>query len=485
MITKRRYSARRRKSESGFAMLIIFVFAAAIAVSLYTQVPRYAFEAQRQKEQLLVDRGEQYQRGIQLYVRKLKKYPSSLEDLETTSNVRFLRKRYKDPMTGESEWRIIHVAGGQLTDSLVKKNNANDPNKSTYQNTFITEGPSFGNTNTSNQGKLPPGGALRQSDMQGAPGQMPPPGAPTGNGQQLAGNISPNGGYQNPQPGQPQYPYPNTGTYNPQTGQYGNNQTGQYPVQQQYPGVQQFPGQQPYPGQQPTSYQGQQQYPGQPGAPPVPGFPLVPGQQTIAGQQINQQPYQPYMPPGQQQPYQGYQQPNQGFNPVNNGQTYPTAAATSQTSGFGQQQSGFGQQGMNNPQGQIGGSSGIQGNAANLINDLLTKPRAGGLPGAGIGGGTMMGASGIAGVASKYEGESIKIYNDSSQIKEWEFIYDPSKDKSNSANPAAAAQMNQQQNQQNQNQSGFGSNSGSSFGNTNNTMGPQPQQSGFGNPPRP
>jgi hypothetical protein len=35
---------------------------------------------------------------------------------------------------------------------------------------------------------------------------------------------------------------------------------------------------------------------------------------------------------------------------------------------------------------------------------------------------------GIAGVASKSEDSGIKIYNERSKYKEWEFLYDPRKD---------------------------------------------------------
>ncbi len=42
--------------------------------------------------------------------------------MEKTQETRYLRKRYKDPMTGEDEWRLVHVDGaGQFTDSLVHK----------------------------------------------------------------------------------------------------------------------------------------------------------------------------------------------------------------------------------------------------------------------------------------------------------------------------------------------------------------------------
>ncbi len=97
--------------------------AAIVSVMLYLELPRVAFEAQRGREELLIQRGEQYARAIKLYMRKFPgKYPASIEQLENTNNIRFLRRRYKDPMTGSDEWRIIHAGpGGILTDSLVQK----------------------------------------------------------------------------------------------------------------------------------------------------------------------------------------------------------------------------------------------------------------------------------------------------------------------------------------------------------------------------
>jgi hypothetical protein len=108
-----------RTSERGFALLIIFLFAAAVALMLYVEVPRVAFETERDKEQLLIDRGEQYKRGIQLYLQANRRFPSSLDDLEQRDK-RFLRRRYVDPYTGKSDtWRLIHSNGQYLTDSLV------------------------------------------------------------------------------------------------------------------------------------------------------------------------------------------------------------------------------------------------------------------------------------------------------------------------------------------------------------------------------
>jgi hypothetical protein len=69
-----------------------------------------------------------------------------------------------------------------------------------------------------------------------------------------------------------------------------------------------------------------------------------------------------------------------------------------------------------------------QNPAAQMIMDSLTRPRPGGLnnvpgaPGLTVGGG-------IAGVATTFEGESIKIYNERQNYNEWEFIYDIKNDK--------------------------------------------------------
>jgi hypothetical protein len=114
-------AARARSAERGSALLIVFVFAAMIAIMLYREMPVAAFEAQRQKEQLLVDRGHEYVRAIQLFYRRNRgQYPASIEQLEDTNRVRYLRHKYKDPLTGKDEWRLLHAGpGGMLIDSKV------------------------------------------------------------------------------------------------------------------------------------------------------------------------------------------------------------------------------------------------------------------------------------------------------------------------------------------------------------------------------
>lgn len=135
--------------ESGFALLLVFLMAAVIAISLYMQIPRVAFESQRNQEELLIQRGEQYKRAIQLYYRALHKYPARIEDLENTNNQRFLRHRFVDPVTGKSEWRLIHIGpGGAFTDSKLAKNKPQQAKTDQSVNTFTAEGPAFGSTLT-------------------------------------------------------------------------------------------------------------------------------------------------------------------------------------------------------------------------------------------------------------------------------------------------------------------------------------------------
>ena len=107
-------------ANAGFALIALLFTTAVIAAGLAVSLPRIAMQAQRIREERLIYRGEQYQRAIQLYFRKHKRYPASIDDLEETNGERFLRRRYQDPITGKDEWRLVHMGNdGRLTDSLI------------------------------------------------------------------------------------------------------------------------------------------------------------------------------------------------------------------------------------------------------------------------------------------------------------------------------------------------------------------------------
>lgn len=104
----------RPDSESGIVLLFVLFLAALMLIALAVAAPRIATSIQRDKEIELVHRGEQYRRAIKLYYRKFGAYPTSINQLLNTDNIRFLRKRYTDPITGKDDWRIIHLGQAKV-----------------------------------------------------------------------------------------------------------------------------------------------------------------------------------------------------------------------------------------------------------------------------------------------------------------------------------------------------------------------------------
>ncbi len=392
---------RARHSESGFALLFVFALAAIVAIMLYMELPRVAFEAQRNKEQLLVDRGEQYKRAIKVFYRTLGRYPATLDQLDNTNNIRFLRHHYKDPMTGKEEWRLIHFNGGAFTDSLTLKPPAVDPNSQQAGGSGTT---AFGQTGTGstlfNSGGNAPNPNTTPPDPNAA-GYGTNPADP--NAPQVPSSLERRRRRGLPLPGsttQPNDPY---ATQNPY-GQDPNQQPGQDP--NQYPA-----GQQPDPNQ-PTGQPGAVQQPAFGGNQPQPGFPgsipLNPG-----GQPVN--PAQPGSAGTTGGAYPG--QPPQPFNPYNPAPIQPQQPPMS---------------GPNQPMQPLGPPTVPQ-----AITNQLMNPRPQGFTGFGSAGGnqpTVMGG-GIAGVASKAEDEGIMVYNKKTKYNEWEFIYDPRTDQGSAFGP--------------------------------------------------
>ena len=507
-----------QRGERGFAMLLVFAMAGAVAILLYKELPRLVFESQRLKEDELVYRGEQYSRAIQLYVRKNKKYPQTLDDLEKGGEVRFLRRKYKDPMTGKDEWRLIHIDnGGFYTDSLVHKPKEKEGEKKS-ENTFITEGSAFGATGPAPgegqggarafrgasdkpaatveqfsgpsaerlsqlMGEVPPEGSEGPQDQQAEPEQpvndLPPeafqePGqlldpAAEQQAQEQFNQQQPDPNQQPPFQGQQPNQNPGIAPYGvpgqPNPGQPG----GTYPFPQ---------GGQQQPGNYPTGYQSPQGNPyGQMGLPPYmggqrPGMGPGPARpyppQGIPGLPgpYGQQPYQQQYQQPQQQPQYGQQPQVYGQQPTQYGQQPPPYG---QQPPYGRQGQPMGMPpGAGSPQPQGGMNQNAGNPAIGAIMNQLTSPRPGGMPGAEGGAASGMAGipGGIAGVASKLESKGIMIYNEKSKYNEWEFLYDMKKEQEKAAN-AAAGQMG---GGQNPGQGGPGNPSQSGLG----------QQPGFG-----
>ena len=105
---RRSRAAGGTRCEDGFILLAVLFLVALILITLAVAAPKIAQSIQRDRELELVHRGEQYKRAVRLYYRKFGAYPSTIDQLVNTNQIRFLRKRYTDPMTGKDDWKIIH-----------------------------------------------------------------------------------------------------------------------------------------------------------------------------------------------------------------------------------------------------------------------------------------------------------------------------------------------------------------------------------------
>ena len=106
--------AAAEATESGYILIGVIFFVALVLLSLAVAAPKVAAAIQRDRELELVNRGEQYKRAIKLYYKKFGSYPGTMEQLEKTNNIRFLRKRYLDPLTGKDDWKLIHMGEAHL-----------------------------------------------------------------------------------------------------------------------------------------------------------------------------------------------------------------------------------------------------------------------------------------------------------------------------------------------------------------------------------
>ena len=96
-----------RPSEDGYILIWVIFLLAIFTIALSVAVPRMAKEIQLDRERETMERGKQYSRAIQLYYRKFHAYPPNADALVKTSEVRFLRKKYIDPVTGKDDWKPI------------------------------------------------------------------------------------------------------------------------------------------------------------------------------------------------------------------------------------------------------------------------------------------------------------------------------------------------------------------------------------------
>ena len=94
--------------QDGYILLILLLMVALLMLAVTAVAPRVAQEAKRDREEEMIHRGAEYARAIKRFYRKFGRYPATLDQLENTNHLRFLRKAYKDPMTEDGKWKLLH-----------------------------------------------------------------------------------------------------------------------------------------------------------------------------------------------------------------------------------------------------------------------------------------------------------------------------------------------------------------------------------------
>jgi type II secretory pathway pseudopilin PulG len=101
----RRFHKRRR--DQGYVLLVLLLSATLLSIGFLAMIQSVDFQIKRDREQEMIHRGLEYSRAVRKYVKANGRYPTSMEQLENSNNMRFLRKRFKDPITGK-DFEVLH-----------------------------------------------------------------------------------------------------------------------------------------------------------------------------------------------------------------------------------------------------------------------------------------------------------------------------------------------------------------------------------------
>jgi len=156
---------RRELDDRGYILVVLLVSMAVAAVWMSAALPAWRQQTMREKELDLIFRGEQYARAIALYQIKNNSYPL---DIDILVSQRYLRKKWKDPVTGE-DFQLVGLTSGQ----------GGTPNRS---------GVPGGSPASASRGGTPVGPGGMTQTPGGAPGRGPA--QPSLGGQPLIGGVT-------------------------------------------------------------------------------------------------------------------------------------------------------------------------------------------------------------------------------------------------------------------------------------------------------
>lgn len=108
--------------QTGFTYIGLLLLIAFLGVSLAATGVVWSKVQQRQKERQLLFAGNQFREAIGRYYLNtpgtVKQYPQNIEDLladpRQLTKQRYLRRIYRDPMTGKADWALIKAPSGRI-----------------------------------------------------------------------------------------------------------------------------------------------------------------------------------------------------------------------------------------------------------------------------------------------------------------------------------------------------------------------------------
>src|SRR5580704_2654762 len=103
-----RVQSARRQRDGGYLLLAILLMMALMIIAATAVAPRIVQQIKRDREEEMIHRGTEYARAIKKIYKKNGRYPSSLDDLDKNTQVRYLRKRFKDPLTKDGKWKLLN-----------------------------------------------------------------------------------------------------------------------------------------------------------------------------------------------------------------------------------------------------------------------------------------------------------------------------------------------------------------------------------------
>jgi len=106
----------RQRSEGGYVLLTLLLAMAVLIIAAGVAASSIAFTIRRDREEELIHRGVQYKRAIREFAKKTGRFPLRMEELDNTNGMRFLRKHYKDPITGQ-DFKLVYMADIQFSSS--------------------------------------------------------------------------------------------------------------------------------------------------------------------------------------------------------------------------------------------------------------------------------------------------------------------------------------------------------------------------------